>query len=52
MVGERESAFSFANGYHIMSYYKKIGEMFTVSFRRKAFIYRYLSAGMDEMEFT
>lgn len=29
-----------------------MAELFTASFRRKAFIHQYLAAGMDEMEFV
>ena len=36
----------------IQELFKRIGEQFTVMFRRKAFMHYYTGEGMDEMEFT
>ncbi|KAF8290521.1 hypothetical protein TcYC6_0003150 [Trypanosoma cruzi] len=32
--------------------FRRVGEQFTASFRRKAFLHWYTDEGMDEMEFT
>lgn len=51
-VGGEHSAILF-NSYHIREVFKKIGDKFTSSFRRKAFVHSYIQGcGMDEMEFT
>jgi hypothetical protein len=44
---DRENATIFYNGFHIKNLIKQIGELFTASFRRKAFLHHYTSAGMD-----
>lgn len=40
------------NGRNNIDWLRKVCELFTGQFRRKAFIYHYTSGGMDEMEFT
>ncbi len=40
------------NSTSIQEIFKRIGDQFSVMFRRKAFLYWYTDEGMDEMEFT
>merc|ERR1712032_496531 len=40
------------NSTAIQEMFKRVGEQFTVMFRRKAFLHLYTGEGMDEMEFT
>ena len=40
------------NSTAIQELFKRVGEQFTVMFRRKAFLHWYTGEGMDEMEFT
>jgi tubulin beta len=46
------SATFIGNNTAIQELFKRVGEQFTVMFRRKAFLHWYTSEGMDEMEFT
>uniref|UniRef100_A0A7S1XBS8 Tubulin beta chain n=1 Tax=Compsopogon caeruleus TaxID=31354 RepID=A0A7S1XBS8_9RHOD len=46
------SAAFIGNSTAIQEIFKRVGEMFTVMFRRKAFVHWYTGEGMDEMEFT
>ncbi|ETO32482.1 Tubulin beta chain [Reticulomyxa filosa] len=41
-----------ANSTAIQDMFKRVGEQFTMMFRRKAFLHWYTGEGMDEMEFT
>ena len=50
--GLKMSATFIGNNTSVQHIFKRIGEQFTAMFRRKAFLYSYLSEGMDEMEFT
>ena len=43
----KESASVFVNGRQFFPYMSRISELFNLSFRRKAFIHRYIEAGMD-----
>lgn len=36
----------------VQEIFRRIGEQFTMMFRRKAFLHWYTNEGMDEMEFT
>ncbi|KAL4724246.1 Tubulin beta-3 chain [Fusarium chlamydosporum] len=40
------------NSTAIQEVFKRIGEPFTIMFRRKAFLRPYIREGIDEMEFT
>ena len=40
------------NSSHVVTIFQKLSNLFTVQFRRKAFICHYTCGGMDEMEFT
>lgn len=40
------------NSTAIQNSFRRIGEQFSVMFRRKAFLHWYTGEGMDEMEFT
>ena len=42
----------FINSHHFTHTFRTLGEKFTASFRRKAFLHHYTGIGMDEMEFT
>ncbi|ODV64120.1 beta-tubulin [Ascoidea rubescens DSM 1968] len=46
------SATFIGNSTSIQELFKRVGEQFSVMFRRKAFLHWYTSEGMDEMEFT
>ncbi len=48
---ERDATFM-VNSTSVREIIKRIGEQFTMMFRRKAFLHWYLSEGMDDMEFT
>ena len=50
--GLKMSATFIGNSTAIQDLFKRIGEQFTVMFRRKAFLHWYTGEGMDEMEFT
>lgn len=51
-TGLPASATFIGNGTNFVGTATRIGEQFTKLFRRKAFLHRYMSEGMDEMEFT
>merc|ERR1719397_1606318 len=50
--GLKMAATFIGNSTAIQDLFKRIGEQFTVMFRRKAFLHWYTGEGMDEMEFT
>ena len=50
--GLKMSSTFIGNTTAIQELFKRIGEQFTVMFRRKAFMHYYTGEGMDEMEFT
>merc|ERR1712203_479138 len=50
--GLKMAATFIGNSTAIQDLFKRIGEQFTVMFRRKAFLHWYTGGGMDEMEFT
>ncbi|CUS12478.1 unnamed protein product [Tuber aestivum] len=50
--GLKMSATFIGNSTSIQEMFKRIGDQFTVMFRRKAFLHWYTGEGMDEMEFT
>eukprot|EP01016_Furgasonia_blochmanni_P005144 TRINITY_DN11997_c0_g1_i10.p2 TRINITY_DN11997_c0_g1~~TRINITY_DN11997_c0_g1_i10.p2 ORF type:complete len:158 (+),score=34.20 TRINITY_DN11997_c0_g1_i10:982-1455(+) len=50
--GLKMSATFIGNSTAIQEMFKRVGEQFTVMFRRKAFLHWYTAEGMDEMEFT
>ena len=50
--GLKMAATFIGNSTSIQDLFKRIGEQFTVMFRRKAFLHWYTGEGMDEMEFT
>ena len=50
--GLKMSATFIGNSTAIQEVFKRISELFTTMFRRKAFLHWYKSEGMDEMEFT
>ena len=50
--GLKMSATFIGNSTSIQEMFKRIGDQFTVMFRRKAFLHWYTGEGMDEMEFS
>jgi len=50
--GMQMSATFIGNSTCIQELFKRVGEQFTLMFRRKAFLHWYTGEGMDEMEFT
>ncbi|KAI4214574.1 MAG: hypothetical protein LQ351_002991 [Letrouitia transgressa] len=50
--GLKMSSTFIGNSTSIQELFKRIGDQFTVMFRRKAFLHWYTGEGMDEMEFT
>lgn len=50
--GHKMSVTFVGNSTCIRELFQRIGEQFTVMFRRKAFLHWYTGEGMDEMEFT
>nr|UBO76128.1 beta-tubulin [Chrysosphaeria jannelii] len=50
--GLKMSSTFVGNSTAIQELFKRVGDQFTVMFRRKAFLHWYTSEGMDEMEFT
>ncbi|CAF1428704.1 unnamed protein product [Didymodactylos carnosus] len=50
--GLKLAATFIGNNTAIQEIFKRIGEQFSAMFRRKAFLFRYIEQGMDEMEFT
>ena len=50
--GMQMSATFVGNSTCIQELFKRVGEQFTLMFRRKAFLHWYTGEGMDEMEFT
>ena len=50
--GLKMSSTFLGNSTAIQELFKRIGEQFTLMFRRKAFLHWYTGEGMDEMEFT
>ncbi|CAG9943908.1 unnamed protein product [Clonostachys rosea f. rosea IK726] len=50
--GLKMSSTFIGNSTSIQELFKRVGEQFTVMFRRKAFLHWYTGEGMDEMEFT
>ena len=50
--GLKMSSTFIGNTTAIQELFKRIGEQFSVMFRRKAFMHYYTGEGMDEMEFT
>ncbi len=50
--GLKMSATFLGNSTAIQEVFKRVGEQFSVMFRRKAFLHFYTAEGMDEMEFT
>merc|ERR1712193_435621 len=50
--GLKMSATFLGNTTAIQDMFKRVAEMFTAMFRRKAFLHWYTGEGMDEMEFT
>jgi len=50
--GLKMSGTFIGNSTAIQELFKRIGDQFTVMFRRKAFLHWYTGEGMDEMEFT
>ena len=50
--GLKMSVTFIGNSTAIQEMFKRIGEQFSVMFRRKAFLHWYTQEGMDEMEFT
>uniref|UniRef100_A0A7S1ESU4 Tubulin beta chain n=1 Tax=Timspurckia oligopyrenoides TaxID=708627 RepID=A0A7S1ESU4_9RHOD len=50
--GQKCSAAFIGNSTAIQDIFKRVGEQFTLMFRRKAFLHWYTGEGMDEMEFT
>jgi len=51
-VGLEMSSVFVGNSTAIQEAWKRVSDMFTVMFRRKAFLHWYTGEGMDEMEFT
>merc|ERR1711966_444603 len=51
-AGMKMSSVFIGNSTCIQEAWKRVGEQFTVMFRRKAFLHWYTGEGMDEMEFT
>merc|ERR1711906_98038 len=51
-AGMKMSSVFIGNSTRIQEAWKRVGEQFTVMFRRKAFLHWYTGEGMDEMEFT
>jgi len=51
-VGLKMSSVFIGNSTAIQEAWKRVADMFTVMFRRKAFLHWYTGEGMDEMEFT
>ncbi|KAK7211064.1 hypothetical protein V2G26_018242 [Clonostachys chloroleuca] len=50
--GLKVSSTFVGNSTAIQEIFKRVGEQFTLMFRRKAFLHWYTGEGMDEMEFT
>lgn len=50
--GLKMSATFIGNSTAIQEVFKRVGEQFSLMFRRKAFLHWYTGEGMDEMEFT
>uniref|UniRef100_A0A7S1FP84 Tubulin beta chain n=1 Tax=Corethron hystrix TaxID=216773 RepID=A0A7S1FP84_9STRA len=51
-VGMKMSSVFVGNSTAIQEAWKRVADMFTIMFRRKAFLHWYTGEGMDEMEFT
>jgi len=50
--GQNMSVTFIGNNTCIMELFKRVGEQFSVMFKKKAFLHSYTNEGMDEMEFT
>ena len=50
--GLKMSSTFVGNSTSIQELFKRVGDQFSVMFRRKAFLHWYTGEGMDEMEFT
>ncbi|KAA8491961.1 Tubulin beta-1 chain [Porphyridium purpureum] len=50
--GQKCSAAFIGNSTAIQEIFKRVGDQFTLMFRRKAFLHWYAGEGMDEMEFS
>jgi len=51
-TGMKMSSVFIGNSTAIQEAWKRVADMFTIMFRRKAFLHWYTGEGMDEMEFT
>ena len=51
-LGQEMSGTFVGNSTALQEILKRVGEQFSVMFRRKAFLHWYTGEGMDEMEFT
>ena len=50
--GQKMSVTFIGNNTCIMELFKRVGEQFSVMYKKKAFLPSYTNEGMDEMEFT
>lgn len=50
--GQKMSVTFIGNNTCIMELFKRVGEQFSVMYKKKAFLHSYTNEGMDEMEFT
>lgn len=51
-AGHKIAATFVGNNTAIQELFRRVGDQFSVMFRRKAFLYSYCGEGMEEMEFT
>ncbi|XP_071378897.1 tubulin beta-1 chain isoform X6 [Centroberyx affinis] len=49
---DNEALYDIGNNTAIQEIFRRVGEQFSLMFRRKAFLHWYTGEGMDEMEFT